>query len=233
MKSDKAFFSGIEKNIGYVFENKGLIKTALTHSSYVNENKNSRDNERLEFLGDSILSLVVSNYIFNYKSNLKEGELTKIRASCVCEKSLINVANKLKIGDYIRLGKGEQNSGGKKRTSILADATEAIIAAIYLDSDLETVSKYVILWLEDTIVSAIKHKKDSDYKSKLQEEIQKVKGRVLKYEVVDVEGPDHDRKFTICVYCDNKLIGKGQGNSKKEAEQNAAQDALSKPNDNL
>lgn len=233
MKSDKAFFSGIEKNIGYVFENKGLIKTALTHSSYVNENKNSRDNERLEFLGDSILSLVVSNYIFNYKSNLKEGELTKIRASCVCEKSLINVANKLKIGDYIRLGKGEQNSGGKKRTSILADATEAIIAAIYLDSDLETVSKYVILWLEDTIVSAIKHKKDSDYKSKLQEEIQKVKGRVLKYEVVDVEGPDHDRKFTICVYCDNKLIGKGQGNSKKEAEQNAAQDALSKQNDNL
>ncbi|EHL19719.1 ribonuclease III [Peptoanaerobacter stomatis] len=233
MKSDKAFFSGIEKNIGYIFENKGLIKTALTHSSYVNENKNSRDNERLEFLGDSILSLVVSNYIFNYKSNLKEGELTKIRASCVCEKSLINVANKLKIGDYIRLGKGEQNSGGKKRTSILADATEAIIAAIYLDSDLETVSKYVILWLEDTIVSAIKHKKDSDYKSKLQEEIQKVKGRVLKYEVVDVEGPDHDRKFTICVYCDNKLIGKGQGNSKKEAEQNAAQDALSKPNDNL
>ncbi len=233
MKSDKAFFGGIEKNIGYVFENKGLIKTALTHSSYVNENKNSRDNERLEFLGDSILSLVVSNYIFNYKSNLKEGELTKIRASCVCEKSLINVANKLKIGDYIRLGKGEQNSGGKKRTSILADATEAIIAAIYLDSDLETVSKYVILWLEDTIVSAIKHKKDSDYKSKLQEEIQKVKGRVLKYEVVDVEGPDHDRKFTICVYCDNKLIGKGQGNSKKEAEQNAAQDALSKPNDNL
>ena len=233
MKSDKAFFSGIEKNIGYVFENKGLIKTALTHSSYVNENKNSRDNERLEFLGDSILSLVVSNYIFNYKSNLKEGELTKIRASCVCEKSLISVANKLKIGDYIRLGKGEQNSGGKKRTSILADATEAIIAAIYLDSDLETVSKYVILWLEDTIVSAIKHKKDSDYKSKLQEEIQKVKGRVLKYEVVDVEGPDHDRKFTICVYCDNKLIGKGQGNSKKEAEQNAAQDALSKPNDNL
>ena len=215
MKSDKAFFSGIEKNIGYVFENKGLIKTALTHSSYVNENKNSRDNERLEFLGDSILSLVVSNYIFNYKSNLKEGELTKIRASCVCEKSLINVANKLKIGDYIRLGKGEQNSGGKKRTSILADATEAIIAAIYLDSDLETVSKYVILWLEDTIVSAIKHKKDSDYKSKLQEEIQKVKGRVLKYEVVDVEGPDHDRKFTICVYCDNKLIGKGQGNSNK------------------
>lgn len=184
-------------------------------------------------MGDSILSLVVSNYIFNYKSNLKEGELTKIRASCVCEKSLINVANKLKIGDYIRLGKGEQNSGGKKRTSILADATEAIIAAIYLDSDLETVSKYVILWLEDTIVSAIKHKKDSDYKSKLQEEIQKVKGRVLKYEVVDVEGPDHDRKFTICVYCDNKLIGKGQGNSKKEAEQNAAQDALSKPNDNL
>lgn len=233
MKSDKAFFSGIEKNIGYVFENKGLIKTALTHSSYVNENKNSRDNERLEFLGDSILSLVVSNYIFNYKSNLKEGELTKIRASCVCEKSLINVANKLKIGDYIRLGKGEQNSGREKRTSILADATEAIIAAIYLDSDLETVSKYVILWLEDTIVSAIKHKKDSDYKSKLQEEIQKVKGRVLKYEVVDVEGPDHDRKFTICVYCDNKLIGKGQGNSKKEAEQNAAQDALSKPNDNL
>lgn len=228
--SNKNSYELIEQNIGYKFKNKELIKNALTHSSYVNENRNSKDNERLEFLGDSVLSLIVSNYIFNYKSTLKEGELTKIRSITVCEKSLINVANKLKLGDYIKLGKGEKSSGGSKRASILADATEAVIAAIYLDSDLETVSKLVINWLEETLVSAIKNKKNDDFKSKLQEDIQKVKGRTLKYEIVDVKGPDHNKKFTVCVYCDNNIIGKGTGNSKKEAEQSAAKDALTNHN---
>lgn len=226
--SQKNMYESIENKIGYTFKNKELLKIALTHSSYVNENKNTKDNERLEFLGDSVLSLVVSNYIFNYKSSLKEGELTKIRSTIVCEKSLINVANLLNIGDFIKLGKGEKSSGGSKRASILADATEAIIAAIYLDSDLETVSKFVISWLEDTIISAIKNKNNDDYKSKLQEEIQKVKGRTLKYEIVDVKGPDHNKKFTVCVYSDSVMIGKGFGNSKKEAEQLAAKNALKK-----
>lgn len=233
MKQQVKDYSTIEKNIGYTFKNKNLLKNALTHSSYVNEHKNEKDNERLEFLGDSVLSLIVSTYIFKDELKLREGELTKIRAVSVCEKSLINVANDLKIGDYIKLGKGEKSSGGSKRASILADATEAIIGAIFLDSDFETVSKCVLNWLEETIKLAIDNKKNNDYKSKLQEEIQKIKGRTMRYEVVDISGPDHNRKFTVCVYCDSKIIGKGTGSSKKEAEQKAAQDALSNSKNNL
>jgi ribonuclease III len=186
----------------------------------------SKDNERLEFLGDSVLGLIVSNYIFAYKSSLKEGDLTKIRSTIVCEKSLMHIAEKLNIGQYIKLGKGEKISGGAKRASILADAVEAMIAAIYLDSDFDNVSKYVLDWLGDTIKNALDNKKNDDYKSKLQEEIQKVRGRILKYELISMKGPDHERIFTIGVYCDNKLIGTGKGHSKKEAEQLAAKDAL-------
>jgi ribonuclease III len=168
----------------------------------------------------------VSNYIFAYKSSLKEGDLTKIRSTIVCEKSLMHIAEKLNIGQYIKLGKGEKISGGAKRASILADAVEAMIAAIYLDSDFDNVSKYVLDWLGDTIKNALDNKKSDDYKSKLQEEIQKVRGRILKYELISMKGPDHERIFTIGVYCDNKLIGTGKGHSKKEAEQLAAKDAL-------
>ena len=204
------------------------MQTALTHSSYVNEHKSSKDNERLEFLGDSVLSLIVSNYIFSYKSNLKEGELTKIRSILVCEKSLMKVAEKIDIGSYMRLGKGEKNSGGNKRASILADAVEALIAAMYLDSDFDTVSRYVLSWLEEDIVIALSNKKNYDYKSKLQEEIQKVKGRTIKYEMLDMKGPDHDRTFTIGGYRDDQMIGTGTGRSKKDAEQISAKDALEK-----
>lgn len=218
----------LEKIIGYQFKNKSYLQTALTHSSYVNEHRTSKDNERLEFLGDSVLSLIVSNYIFSYKSNLKEGELTKIRSTLVCEKSLMKVAEKISIGSYIRLGKGEKNSGGQKRASILADAVEALIAAIYLDSDFITVSRYVLSWLEDNILIALSNKKNSDYKSKLQEEIQKVKGRTIKYEMINMQGPDHDRIFTIGVYSDEKMIGTGTGRSKKDAEQLSAKNALEK-----
>lgn len=221
-------FEPLEKSIGYTFKDKLLLQTALTHSSYVNEHRNSKDNERLEFLGDSILSLVVSNYIFSYKNNLREGELTKIRSMAVCEKSLLDVAQRLNLGNYLKLGKGEKISGGASRSSILADATEALIAAIYLDSDLKTVSKFVLSWLEETIVTALKNKNNDDYKSKLQEEVQKIKGRILKYEVTDIVGPDHARLFTVSVYCDDELIGLGKGRSKKCAEQMAAKDALLK-----
>ena len=225
---EKSKFAKLEDLIGYKFKQKSYLQTALTHSSYVNEHKSSKDNERLEFLGDSVLSLIVSNYIFSYKSNLKEGELTKIRSILVCEKSLMKVAEKIDIGSYMRLGKGEKNSGGNKRASILADAVEALIAAMYLDSDFDTVSKYVLSWLEEDIVIALSNKKNYDYKSKLQEEIQKVKGRTIKYEMLDMKGPDHDRTFTIGVYRDDQMIGTGTGRSKKDAEQISAKDALEK-----
>ena len=225
---EKNKFDKLEDLIGYKFKEKSYLQTALTHSSYVNEHKSSKDNERLEFLGDSVLSLIVSNYIFSYKSNLKEGELTKIRSILVCEKSLMKVAEKIDIGSYMRLGKGEKNSGGNKRASILADAVEALIAAMYLDSDFDTVSRYVLSWLEEDIVIALSNKKNYDYKSKLQEEIQKVKGRTIKYEMLDMKGPDHDRTFTIGVYRDDEMIGTGTGRSKKDAEQISAKDALEK-----
>jgi ribonuclease III len=225
-EKDRLILEQFEDIIGYKFKNKNYLQIALTHSSYVNEHKMSKDNERLEFLGDSVLGLIVSNYIFAYKSSLKEGDLTKIRSTIVCEKSLMHIAEKLNIGQYIKLGKGEKISGGAKRASILADAVEAMIAAIYLDSDFDNVSKYVLDWLGDTIKNALDNKKSDDYKSKLQEEIQKVRGRILKYELISMKGPDHERIFTIGVYCDNKLIGTGKGHSKKEAEQLAAKDAL-------
>ena len=231
-EKDRLFLDQVENTIGYRFKNKNYLQTALTHSSYVNEHKLTKDNERLEFLGDSVLGLIVSNYIFAYKSSLKEGELTKIRSTIVCEKSLMHIAEKLKIGQYIKLGKGEKISGGAKRASILADAVEAMIAAIYLDSDFDNVSKYVLDWLGDTIKNALDNKKNDDYKSKLQEEVQKVRGRTLKYELIAMKGPDHERIFTIGVYCDNRLIGTGKGHSKKEAEQLAAKDALEK-SDNI
>ena len=231
-EKDRLILEQVENTIGYKFKNKNYLQTALTHSSYVNEHKLTKDNERLEFLGDSVLGLIVSNYIFAYKSSLKEGELTKIRSTIVCEKSLMHIAEKLKIGQYIKLGKGEKISGGAKRASILADAVEAMIAAIYLDSDFDNVSKYVLDWLGDTIKNALDNKKNDDYKSKLQEEVQKVRGRTLRYELIAMKGPDHERIFTIGVYCDNKLISPGKGHSKKEAEQLAAKDALEK-SDNI
>lgn len=231
-EKDRLILEQVENTIGYRFKNKNYLQIALTHSSYVNEHKLTKDNERLEFLGDSVLGLIVSNYIFAYKSSLKEGELTKIRSTIVCEKSLMHIAEKLKIGQYIKLGKGEKISGGAKRASILADAVEAMIAAIYLDSDFDNVSKYVLDWLGDTIKNALDNKKNDDYKSKLQEEVQKVRGRTLRYELIAMKGPDHERTFTIGVYCDNRLIGTGKGHSKKEAEQLAAKDALEK-SDNI
>ena len=164
-EKDRLILEQFEDIIGYKFKNKNYLQIALTHSSYVNEHKMSKDNERLEFLGDSVLGLIVSNYIFAYKSSLKEGDLTKIRSTIVCEKSLMHIAEKLNIGQYIKLGKGEKISGGAKRASILADAVEAMIAAIYLDSDFDNVSKYVLDWLGDTIKNALDNKKNDDYKS--------------------------------------------------------------------
>lgn len=211
--------------IGYSFKNKELLTTALTHSSYGNEN-HCKHNERLEFLGDSVLSVIVSDYLFKNMPSVNEGELSKIRASLVCEQSLAELAVKMKIGERLRLGRGEESTGGRKRASILSDAFEAILAAIYLDSDMETARG----WLLDTMSSALKlaleGKTYHDYKTILQETIQKQGGRVT-YEIVSETGPDHHKDFVAEVLINNEKKAVGEGVNKKDAEQNAAKQALS------
>lgn len=214
--------------IGYKFTNEKLLKNALTHSSYANENRERRIvfNERLEFLGDSVLSLVVSRYIYENFPGLPEGKLTKMRAAVVCERSLWECASNIELGKYIILGHGEECTGGRTRMSILSDAFEAIIAAIYLDSNLEVVREWILGQLYETIMDASRGKMFKDYKTEFQEKMQK-RGEVkITYEVVSESGPDHDKNFVVNLFLNGKLMGNGEGQSKKKAEQNAAQNAL-------
>ena len=215
-----------ENIIQYQFKNKQLLTEALSHSSYANEKKKTRNsNERLEFLGDSVLSVIVSQYLFEHFSHLPEGELTKIRASLVCEKSLYNFAQRIRLGDFLLLGKGEEHTGGRERPSILADAFEAVIAAIYLDGGLEAARKHVLKFIPDDI-----DKKSltafSDYKTILQEVIQKNPEEKVEYILADQTGPDHNKAFKVQVCLNSNVIGTGTGKSKKEAEQMAAKEAL-------
>lgn len=217
----------LQKRIGYNFKDISILNEALTHSSYANEHKSShiKYNERLEFLGDAVLSIVVADYIFKNCPELPEGELTKLRASLVCEKALFEFAKELKLGDYIILSKGEKNNGGAKRPSILSDAFEALIAAIYVDGGMEPARKHILNY----VIPAIKTKKKksiNDYKTTLQEIIQKNPGEQLEYILVNESGPDHDKHFLVEVHLNSNVIGKGGGRSKKEAEQQAAREAL-------
>lgn len=212
--------------IGYKFKDRKLLTTALTHSSYANEvHDGTRYNERLEFLGDSVLSIVVSDYIYLNCPEFPEGKLTKLRASLVCEKSLYGYAKQIKLGDYIRLSKGEKNCGGDDRPSILSDAFEALIAALYLDGGIEVARKFILRFVIPDIRSArpIKYK---DYKTMLQEIIQKNPEERITYELVKEYGPDHDKHFVVEVHLNSNVIGKGGGRSKKDAEQEAARVAL-------
>ncbi len=216
--------------IGYTFSDESLLKLALTHSSYANENKNKNIpfNERLEFLGDSVLGLVVSRYIFENFPKLPEGKLTKMRAAVVCERSLWECAVGIDLGKFMILGKGEEHMGGRSRMSILADAFEALIAAIYLDSSLETVREWVLGQLYETILDASRGKMFKDYKTDFQEAAQ-INGDVnIQYVVENESGPDHNKMFTVNVYLNGNLMGTGEGSSKKKAEQNAAQNAMIK-----
>lgn len=216
----------LEKLIDYKFKNRDLITTALTHSSYANElHDGTKYNERLEFLGDSVLSIVVSEYIYLNCPQLPEGELTKLRASLVCEKSLYVYARQINLGSFIRLSRGEKRNGGDDRPSILADAFEALIAAIYLDGGIEAVSKFILRFVVPDIKSS-KPKKFKDYKTSLQEIIQKNPEERLEYVLVKESGPDHDKHFVVEVHLNSNVIGKGGGKSKKEAEQQAAREAL-------
>ena len=219
-------FSELEQEIGYVFQNKDLIYEALSHSSYANEKKKQRhSNERLEFLGDSVLSVVVSQYLFEHYKDLPEGELTKIRAALVCEKSLHKFALKIHLGDYLLLGKGEAHTGGRERPSILADAFEAVIAAVYLDGGLEAARTHIQHFIPKTLPEN-RSMLFGDYKTALQEIIQKNPEEKVDYQLVEESGPDHSKTFVVEVRLNSNVIGKGTGKSKKEAEQMAAKEAL-------
>lgn len=216
----------LQETIGYTFKDESKLYIAMTHSSFSNEkHKKIPCNERLEFLGDAVLSIIVSDYIFLNCPNFPEGELTKLRASLVCEKSLFVFAKKINLGDYIMLSKGEKNNRGNERPSIVSDAFEALIAAIYLDGGVEQARKFVLSF----VVPEINNHKTSyfrDYKTQLQEIIQKNPGEKLDYVLVGESGPDHNKHFVVEVHLNSNIIGKGGGKSKKEAEQNAAQKAL-------
>lgn len=216
----------LEEKLGYRFKERGLIINALTHSSYANENRgrSCESNERLEFLGDSVLGLVVADALYRSFPELPEGRMTRLRAQLVCEESLHAVAMQLGLGEYIRLGRGEEHTGGRTRTSILADAVEAIIAAMYLDGGIEVsrafITRFILTGAEHALAAS------GDYKTELQELVQKKSGSVLSYELLGESGPDHDKTFTSQVSLNGEPIGSGSGRTKKEAEQAAARAAL-------
>ena len=218
----------LEKKINYHFKNKELLTEALTHSSYANEHKKMhlKYNERLEFLGDAVLSISVSDYIFKNCPDYPEGDLTKLRASLVCEKSLFVFAKEINLGKYILLSNGEKKGGGAERPSILSDAFEALIAAIYLDGGMKEASKFVLSFVIPEIKNHSANFAFKDYKTKLQEIIQKNPGEKINYVLVDESGPDHNKHFVVEVHLNSNVIGKGGGRSKKEAEQQAAREAL-------
>ncbi len=219
-------FSEFEQIIGVSFQNKELLQEALSHSSYANEKKKQRhSNERLEFLGDSVLSIVVSQYLFENYPDLPEGELTKIRAALVCEKSLHRFALQIRLGEFLLLGKGEAHTGGRQRPSILADAFEAVIAAIYLDAGLEAARAHILRFIPANLLEN-RFMLFGDYKTALQEVIQKNPEEKVEYLLIDESGPDHSKTFSVEVCLNSNVIGRGTGKSKKEAEQMAAREAL-------
>ena len=215
----------LEKSLGYTFFNKELLKKALTHTSYAYEN-NVDSNEKLEFLGDSILEFVSSTYLFKNYSQLKEGEMTKVRATVVCEKSLYKVAKMHNFSDFLYLGKSERQSGGEDRPAILADSVEAVIAAMFLDGGIEVVEKFIIENLKDEIEIASKNVGQKDYKTVLQEKLQEHGEVEIKYTILSEIGPDHDKTFEAQVECNHKKLAVGTGKSKKQAEMEAARKAL-------
>ena len=211
----------LERNIGYTFKDKDLLKTAVTHSSYANENRGGLNyNERLEFLGDAVLQLITSEKLFCENPTMPEGKMSKQRAALVCEDALAGYSTEIHIGDYMLLGRGEEMSGGRQRPSILADAFEAVTGAIFLDGGMENAKKFVLRFLDAA------HRQLQDYKTLLQEIIQKNPGERLSYVVCGESGPDHDKCFTVEVHLNSNIIGKGTGKSKKQAEQAAAKEAL-------
>ncbi len=216
-----------ERIIGYSFKNIKILNNALTHSSYVASKADFLEhNERLEFIGDAVLDMVISLHLYRACKNSPEGSLTRYRAGIVCEQSLYNASNRLKLGDFLLLSKGEENTGGRNRVSILADAFEALIAAIYLDGGIKKAKAFILENLQDIINDAVENRIFSDYKSFLQEHIQKNNSGKLSYKLLKEEGPDHNKTFEIALLLNNSVIGLGSGRSKKDAQQAAAKDAI-------
>jgi len=224
----------LEEKLGYRFTNRALLENALTHSSYANENKAKglQSNERLEFLGDSVLGMVVADYLFRTHPDLPEGDLTRTRAALVCEGSLVEVAQCLELGAYLKLGKGEEAGGGRERPSIIADAVEAVLAAVYLDGGIgsarKLIQKFILDREAEKSAGGAKTPPSRDYKTALQELVQRESGQVLGYQLIGAEGPDHAKIFSVEVDLNGIPIGQGRGRSKKEAEQNAAKAAIEK-----
>ena len=215
-----------EEILQYKFNNIKLLENALTHSSYANETHSAHgSNERLEFLGDSMLSIIVSEHLYKNFKKLPEGELTKLRASLVCEKTLCMFSKQMNVGDYLLLGKGEANNHGNERPSILADAFEAILAAIYIDGGIDAAKKHVLRFIIPELENR-EYELFNDYKTALQEVIQRNPEERLSYVLIDESGPDHDKQFTVEVHLNSNVIGTGVGKSKKQAEQAAAHQAL-------
>ena len=219
----------LEEKLGYTFRSRALLEQALNHSSYANEHRGQGEesNERLEFLGDSILGFVSADHLFQTFGALPEGDLTRMRAALVCEQSLYEVARQWNVGAYLKLGRGEEAGGGRERQSILADAVEAILAAVYLDGGLEAAARLIHRFILD---GAVKRRVEErrDYKTALQELVQREEGRVLTYRQTGESGPDHNKTFLFEVLINGQAAGQGSGRSKKEAEQSAARDALEK-----
>ena len=217
--------NSLEKEIGYVFKKRSLLKQAVTHRSYANENRGSGPfNERLEFLGDAVLSLISADFLYKKFPSMAEGDLTKLRSSLVCTASLSEYARRIKLGDYLLLGKGELATGGNERDSNLENAFEALIAAVYLDGGIDKARRFVLRFLDDSVETH--HISFKDYKTKLQEIVQESHEATLNYVITKESGPDHDKRYEVEVHLNSNVIGKGKGRSKKQAEQEAAKQAL-------
>jgi len=216
----------LEERLGYRFQDRSLLEHALTHSSYANEHRDSgfTSNERLEFLGDSVLGMVVADYLYRTREDLPEGELTRLRASLVCEGSLVVVAREWELGRCLKLGKGEDAGGGRERPSILADAVEAVLAAVYLDGGISRARSIIQTYILDRVEQ--EKRSTQDYKTALQELVQRKSGQVLTYHLTGESGPDHAKLFSMEVRLNGTPVGAGRGRSKKEAEQSAAAAAI-------
>lgn len=226
MESYSGNLEKLENKLKVKFKNRKVLETAITHSSYANGSKFIKFNERLEFLGDAVLQLAISEYLFLNYPDEPEGVLTKKRSIIVCESSLYEVAKKWELGRYIRMSKGEEMTGGRERVSILADCVEAVIAAFYIDNDYKKVDEFIIQNFIDIIEKAVKDEIVLDYKTKLQEVMQQNGEVEIEYELVKFEGPPHRRKFYTKVSVDNRVLANGSGYSKKQSEQDAAYRAL-------
>lgn len=218
----------LQNRMGYSFSDERLLRHALSHSSYANEHRNEvpGSNERLEFLGDSVLGLITAEYLYSHFRSLPEGNLTKMRAALVCETSLFEFSKEINLGSFLLLGHGEERSGSRNRPSIVSDAFEAVLAAVYLDGGFEAAKQYVLPFIQKGASALSIGHQDRDYKTVLQEIAQQNPGELIHYELVGSTGPDHAKVFEVDCYLNSNLLGKGKGRSKKEAEQMAAKEAL-------